>query len=335
MAAFQKSTIRLDNSMVGSRFMRPDLLPMKKLLLALLSLPVVALAQSYTVAVIPKGTSNFWKTYEAGAKKAATELGVEIVVRSPKFENDVEAQTQIVDSFREKKVSAIVITPLHKDQLVASVEKAITAGIPVVVTDSALNSTKTAAFIASNNLQAGQLGGGALAKALGPTATGEVALLRYLKGSESTEKREAGALRELQSSLRKATIVDTYYSGAILGDVKHVCDTMLDEHPGLVGVVAVSSISTKSLLKSVQQRGLTGRIAIVGAGSDDDILQALRKGEIKALVVQNPFEMGYRGVKTAVALLNGEKFEKLSFTDVALVTAANIDTPEVQRLINP
>jgi len=308
---------------------------MKKLLLALLSLPVVALAQSYTVAVIPKGTSNFWKTYETGAKKAATELGIEIIVRGTKFESDVDAQVQIVDYFREKKVSAIVITPLHKDQLVVSVEKAIGEGIPVIVTDSALSSTKTAAFIASNNLQAGQLGGGALAKAVGSTATGEVVLLRYLKGSDSTEKREIGALQELKAGLSKATILDTYYSGTVLGDAKRNCDTMLDEHPGLVGVVAVSTISTKGVLKSVQQRGLTGKIAIVGAGSDDDILQALRKGEIKALVIQNPFEMGYRGVKTAVALLKGEKVQKESFTDVVIVTSANIDSPEIQRLINP
>lgn len=308
---------------------------MKKFLFALLCLPLAALAQTYTVAVVPKGTSNYWKTYEAGAKKAATELGIELVVRGTKFESDVEAQIQIVDYFREKKVGAIVITPLHKDQLVGPVEKAIEAGIPVVVTDSALNSTKTAAFIASNNLQAGQLAGGALAKALGATATGEVALIRYLKGSESTENRETGVLQEFKAGLSKATILDTYYSGTVLGDAKRNCDTLLDEHPALAGAVTVSTISTKGFLKSVQQRGLTGKIAIIGTGSDDDILQALRKGEIKALVLQNPFEMGYRGVKTAVAVLKGGKVEKQSFTDVILVTAANIDSPEVQRLLNP
>jgi len=308
---------------------------MKKHLLALLLLPVAAFAQTYTVAVIPKGTSNFWKIYEAGAKKAAAELGVEMVVRGTRFESDVEPQIQIVDYFREKKVSAIIITPLHKDQLVSAVEKAIAEGIPVVVTDSALNSTKTVAFIASNNLQAGQLGGGTLAKALGSSATGEVALLRYLKGSDSTEKRETGALQELKAGLPKAAIVDSYYSGAILGDVKRACDTMLDEHPNLTGIVTTTTISTKGLLKSIQAKGLAGKITIVGAGTDEDALPALRKGEIKALVVQNPFEMGYRGMKAAVATLKGEKVEKQFFTDVVLVTAENIDQPEMQRLLNP
>jgi len=308
---------------------------MKKLLFALLALPLASLAQNYTVAVIPKGTNNFWKTYEAGARKAAAELGVELVVRGPRFESDIDAQIQIVDYFREKKVSAVVITPLHKDQLVASVEKAIGEGIPFVVTDSALDSTKTSAFIASNNLQAGQLGGRTLAKALGNNAAGEVALLRYLKGSESTEKREIGALQELKTGMPKATLVDTYYSGTILGDVKRTCDTMLDEHPNLTGIITVSTVSTKGLLKSVQQKGLAGKIIIVGTGTDEEIIAALKKGEIKALVVQNPFEMGYRGVKTAVAILKGEKVEKQSYTDVMLVTAENIDSPEVQRLLNP
>jgi ribose transport system substrate-binding protein len=321
---------------VGSRFTLPGALPfMKKLLLALLILPVATFAQNYTVALIPKGSSGFWKIYEAGAKKAAAELNIELVVRGTRFESDVEAQIQIVDYFREKKVSAIVITPLHKDQLVAPVEKAIAEGIPVVVTDSALNSTKTVAFIASNSLQAGQLGGSTLAKALGPNTTGEVVLLRYLKGSESTEKREAGALQELKAGLPKATIIDSYYGGAILGEVKRTCDTMLDEHPKLVGVIAISTISSKGLLKSFEAKSAAGKVVIIGAGVDEDTLPALRSGEIKALVVQNPFEMGYRGVKTAVAALKGEKIEKQSYTDVLLVTAENIDSPAVQHLINP
>jgi len=308
---------------------------MKKLLLVSLLLPLVAFAQNYTVAVIPKGTSNFWKIYEAGAKKAATELGVEMVVRGTRFESDIEPQIQIVDYFREKKVSAIVITPLHKEQLVASVEKAIAEGIPVVVTDSALNSTKTVAFIASNNTQAGQLGGGTLVKAVGSSANGEIGLLRYLKGSDSTEKREAGALQELKTGLPTAVIVDSYYSGAILGDVKRTCDKMIEEHPNLVGIVTTTTISTKGLLKSLQAKGLAGKIVLVGAGTDEDTIPALRKGEIKALVVQNPFEMGYRGMKAAVATLKGEKVEKQFFTDVVLVTAENIDTPDMQRLLNP
>jgi ribose transport system substrate-binding protein len=110
---------------------------------------------------------------------------------------------------------------------------------------------------------------------------------------------------------------------------------MLDEHANIVGVVAVSTISTKGLLKSVQQKGLAGKVVIVGSGSDEDTLPALRKGEIKALVVQNPFEMGYRGVKTAVAVLKGEKVEKQAFTDVVIVTPDNIDSPQVQHLLNP
>lgn len=307
---------------------------MKKLLLALL-LPVAAFAQTTTVAVIPKGTSNFWKIYEAGAKKAAGELGVEMVVRGTRFESDVDAQVQIVDYFCEKKVSAIVITPLHKDRLVAPVEKAIAAGIPVVVTDSALNSDKAVTFIGSNNLQAGQLGGSALAKLLGPAATGEVALLRYLKGSDSTEKREDGAIRELKAGLPKAVIVDSYYGGAILGDVKRTCDTMLEEHPNLSGVVAVATISTTGLLKSLQQKNLAGKVQVIGAGTSDEAIAALRSGEVKGLVVQNPFAMGYRGMKAAVAAIKGEKVEKQSFTDVVLVTLENLDTPEVQRLLNP
>jgi ribose transport system substrate-binding protein len=308
---------------------------MKSLLLALFALPVAALAQNTTVAVIPKGVTNFWKAYEAGAQKAGAELGVEVIVRGPRFEKDVDAQIQIVDYFREKKVNAIVITPLHKDQLVAPVEKAIAEGIPVVNTDSGLNSTKTVSFIGSNNLQAGQLGGRTLAELVGPASTGELVLLRYLKGSESTEKREEGGIQQLKALAPKATIIDSYYSGTVLGEAKRACDTLLDEHPNIAGIVAITTISTDGVLKALQQKGLAGKVLVVGAGSSEDALAALRKGEIGGLVVQNPFAMGYQGVKAAVASLKGQPVEKQVFTDVMLVTAKNLDTPAVQALLNP
>lgn len=308
---------------------------MKTLLAALLLFPLCVFAQTTSVAVIPKGTSNFWKIYEAGAKKAAAELGVELTVRGTRFESDVEAQAQIVDYFREKKVSAIVITPLHKDQLVAPVEKAIADGVHVVVTDSALNSSKISVFIGSNNVQAGEMGGKVLASQLGASFKGDVALLRYLKGSDSTEKREAGAIERLKAGMPGATIVDVYYGGVILGDVKRTADTLLADHPDVKGILTIATISTKGVLKSLQQKGIAGKIAFVGAGSDEEIIAALRKGELSAIVVQNPFEMGYRGVKAAVALVKGEKVEKQFYTDVVLVTAENLDKPEIQTLLNP
>lgn len=308
---------------------------MKRLFFVLVLFPLSVFADRYTVALVPKGSSNFWRIYEAGAKKAADELGVDLVVRATRSERENEGQIQIVDYFREKKVNAIVLTPQNKDALVPSVEKAVAEGIPVVITDSGLNSTKIGAFISSNNVQAGQMAGDVLGKLLGPDAEGEVGVFRYVKGAEVTEKREDNAIAVLRHALPKASIVDGYYGGTSIGDIKRSYDAMLKEHPGMKGVVTLSTINTKGLLKSLERQDNPAKMFIVGSGVDEDILPALRNGTISALVVHNPYEVGYRGVKTAVAILKGEPHEKQVLIDVVVVNLQNVDRPEIQRLINP
>jgi len=140
-------------------------------------------------------------------------------------------------------------------------------------------------------------------------------------------------LQALKTELPKATVLDNYYGGATLGDIKRTADSILEQHPDFKGVVVTTTVTTKGFLMALQQKGLAGKITFVGAGVDAENIAALRKGEINALVLHNPFEMGYRGVQTAVAVLKGEKVEKKIYTDVLLATAANIDNPEVQRLL--
>src|SRR3954467_4145636 len=161
-----------------------------------------AAEQNYTIAVIPKGTTQeFWKSINAGAVKAQRELTdkgtkVEIIWKGPLREDDRDQQIQVVENFMARRVSAIVLAPLDSQALVKPVHNAILAKVPVVVMDSDLKSDEYVSFVATDNHKGGQLAGEEMGRLL--SGKGNVILLRYAVGSASTEAREAGFLEALK-----------------------------------------------------------------------------------------------------------------------------------------
>src|SRR5690606_11311812 len=191
----------------------------------------VANPDALQIAVIPKGTTHvFWKSVEAGARKAGQELGVNVLWKGPLKENDRAQQIGIVEQFVSDGVSGIALAPLDAAALVGPVASATSRNIPVVIFDSALAGEPGkdhVSLVATNNKEAGKLGGKHLAELLG--GKGKVALLRYQEGSASTMDREAGFLEALADHPDIEVIVDNRYGGATMGEALQASLNMLDK----------------------------------------------------------------------------------------------------------
>ena len=127
-----------------------------------------AKSKKWRVIVIPKGTTHeFWKTLHAGTLKAADELGnVDVIWQGPQKEDDRVQQIQLVQNAIAAGVDGIVLAPLDARALVDPVEAAVAKGIPVVIFDSALESTKMVSYVATNNYNGGVLAGAPDGRAL-------------------------------------------------------------------------------------------------------------------------------------------------------------------------
>ncbi len=288
-----------------------------------------------TIAVIPKGTTHvFWKSVEAGARKAGAELGVEIAWKGPLKENDRAQQIAIVEQFVSEGVAALVLAPLDHVALKRPVASAGQRKIPVVIIDSALegeSGTDFASFVATDNRKGGQMGGKELARLLG--GQGKVVLLRYQEGSASTMEREAGFLEAIAEHEGIALIVDNQYAGATAAEAQNASMNILDKLRQADGVFCPNESSTFGMLLALRQSGLAGKLKFVGFDTSPPLLAALRKGELQALVAQNPTKMGYEGVKTAVAALRGEKVAPRIDTGVVLITRDNLDSADVKAML--
>ena len=291
------------------------------------------------LAVIPKGTTHeFWKSIHAGALKAAKELDVEILWKGPLKEDDREAQIKVVENRITRGVAGIVLAPLDDTALRVPVREAVAAGIPVVIIDSGLKSEDHASFVATDNHQGGLLGGEYLAKLL--EGKGKVVMLRYAEGSASTMKREQGFLDAMAKHPEIEVVSSNQYGGAttesaykasenILGPLKKGDSLTID------GIFCPNESTTFGMLRALQDGGFAGKVRFVGFDSSTKLVQALRKQELNALVLQNPMRMGYLGVKTMVAHLKGEKVEKRVDTGVGVITTEKMDEPEMKELLEP
>ncbi len=299
-------------------------------------------ADSYTIAVIPKGTTHeFWKSINAGAVKAQRELAekgtkVDILWKGPLREDDRDQQIQVVENFISKRVHGIVLAPLDSKALVAPVTTATRAKIPVVIIDSALKSDKYVSFVATDNFKGGQMGAEYLGRLL--AGKGNVILLRYAVGSASTEEREAGFLDVMKKKFPGIKILSNdQYAGATRESAYQAAQNLLNRYGREVnGVFAPCEPVTIGLTMGLRNIGkAAGQVKVVGFDAGTQSVEAMKKGDVQGLVVQNPVRMGYLGVMTLVEQLQGKKVEKQIDTGVQLVTSENMEQAEMKELLYP
>jgi ribose transport system substrate-binding protein len=287
------------------------------------------------IAVIPKGTTNvFWKSIHAGALKAASELDVEIIWQGPQREDDRQMQIQVVQNFVSRGVDAIVIAPLDRRALVPPIEAAVSRNIPVVVVDSGVETESITSFVATNNREGGRMCARRLAELL--DNKGKIIVLRVLEGGASTTNREEGFLEEIRAIAPDIEIlVDNQYGGATVEKALQVSQNLLNRFSEVDGIFASNESTTQGMLRALQTSGRAGKTTFVGFDSNETLMEGMAKGQIHGLALQDPFDMGYRGVRTAVAKIHGEAYERKVDTRIMMITPENIQTPEAQELLNP
>lgn len=294
------------------------------------------------IAVIPKGaTHEFWKSVHDGASKAGEELGVEIIWKGPLKEDDRDSQIKVVEDFVTEKVDGIVLAPLDDSALRVPVSEATKNGIPVLIIDSDLKGGDTVSFVATDNEKGGYMAGEALGKLLSGGGKKKVVMLRYQEGSASTMFREKGFMDAIAKFPNVEVVSSNQYGGATTETAQKASENLLAAYRNSDGSLSIDGIFTPNesttfgMLRVLQDSNWAGKVKFVGFDASAKLIDGLKNGQIDGLILQNPRQMGYLGVKTLVAKLKGGTVEKRIDTGATLVTKANMDTPEVSALLAP
>jgi len=268
-----------------------------------------------------------------GAERAAEESNVDLTWKGPARDNDRSEQKKLIQQFLSEGFDGILLAPTDNAVLVPEVRAAKDKGIPVLIFDSALDGKPGedfVGFIATDNLAAGKLGGKHLMELVGEG--GKTILFRHMEGQQSTSLREQGALDEMKAADAEV-LVENRYTGKDASEAQKTALNMIDSIREADGIFASNQTSSEGLLNALRNNNLTGKVKVVGFDSSPKLIQGLAKGEVDALVVQDPETMGYLSVKAMVDHLDGKKIEPVVSTACKLVTRENMNNAEIKPLI--
>ena len=307
----------------------------RMLLIGLATLAVSAgcnRSDTVRIGVVPKAVAHeFWGAVHAGADEAARDAGVAIEWQGPSAETEFSRQIEIVEAMINSRVDGLVLAPTEATALVGVVERAAREGIPVTIFDSGINTDNYVSFVASNNHKAGETAAHTLANLLG--GRGKIAVVKNVPGSASTMAREAGFEETLARDYPGIEIVDFKYCQSDRSLALQVSENMLTAHPNLDGMFASAEPATVGAAKALRNREMEEQVRLVGFDWTYTLERDFREGVVRALVVQDPFQIGRRAVQTVLAALRGETPPKRIDTDTHVVTLKNIDQPEIVAVL--
>lgn len=282
------------------------------------------------ILVSPKGlVHSFWVTVKAGADSAGKEFGAEVIWKGPTQETDIAGQIAIIEDYINKGIDAIVLAACDAQGLIPVLEKAKQKGIPVITIDSGVDSDLPISFIATDNILAAQKAAQQLAELIG--TKGKVTCIPFVPGAATSNWREQGFVEEIKK-YPDIELLPIRYSQSEVAVGMAVTEDIITGHPDIKGIFAANEAGTIGVIQALKTKNKIGQVKVVGFDAAPNEVRALQAGEIDALIVQDPFKMGYEGVKVAMMFLKGEAVPKRIDTGVYVVTRENSNQTEIKRL---
>jgi ribose transport system substrate-binding protein len=161
-------------------------------------------------------------------------------------------------------------------------------------------------------------------------------MIRYQTGSESTEQREAGFVKEMKRHPRIELRIAEDEAGATVATAQEAAERMLSNHADVEAIFAPNESSTQGVLQALRAKKLNGKMKLVGFDGSDILIAAMKSGDIQGLVLQDPFDMGYRAVLRAIDALEGKMpADPVHHTNLRVATPNNVDEPAVRAMYAP
>jgi ribose transport system substrate-binding protein len=281
----------------------------------------------------------FYLTMQRGAAQAAADLGVELVVQIPEDWNTT-VQTPMLDAMVARgDLDFLFLAPVDKEAMVAPLQKAADAGIPLLTNDTFVGDgdyvngpvTFPLSYIGSDNVQGGEIACHALAAAI--NETGKVYIQNVTPGISTTDQREEGCKNAL-ADYPDIELVGVDYNGDDPAVAQAQTEATLQRVPDLAGIYGTNVFSAQGAGTVVQNQGLADQVSVVAFDATETAIEQLRANVVDLVIAQKPADMGYMAVLMANAYLNGvTSIPPRIPTGYQVITRENVDDPDVAQFI--
>lgn len=292
-------------------------------------------ADGAKMTLITGSGGPYYEALSCGAQKAAGEEGVQLDVQFPSAWDPVKS-TSMINAAAAKSPAALIIVPTDQSVLVAPIQQAVNSGIPVVTVDQELAEADAEEFVSSavstDNYAAGATAADTMAELIGKT--GKVMVDGAAPGSSAADQRTAGFVDRITDEYPDITLLETQYSNSDPAEATQIVNATLAANPDLAGIYVVYQDGVIGAGTALRASDGAGDVALVGFDTAPAEIELLKEGIASALIAQQPAQMGYDAVQQAVAVITGGEVTKRMMTPTMVVTADNVDSDEVSRVVN-
>ena len=316
---------------------------------------------SASIFVICKSNDGYWDNVKAGALEAGEEMNLRVIYEAPETESEIDTQIQMIDSAIAAGADAIVLAPLDKDLLNDALGRCKAADVPVLTIDSDVSFEGRRACISTQNYSAGAIAARYVENL--DLDEGTAAIITHSNTAQTAQERTAGFLDELsgketadagsnvpqQAAEAIPGLEKSNGSGSVTGlrvleskngesnvqQSREAAVQLIKENPDLRLIYTTNQPGTVGACQAIEELGKADEVTLVGFDCFNGAAPYIESGVLDAVVTQNPYNMGYLGVRYARKVLRGEAIAKEVDTGATLITADNLHDEDIQFLINP
>src|SRR5258707_3507228 len=295
-------------------------------------------AEKPTIPIIVKDTTSaFWQIVLAGARKSGQDLNVNVPELGAQSESDINGQISIFENAACGNPAPIVIAPTQFAALGQPIDEAAKK-VKIIGIDSAADSKAFTSFLTTDNVQGGRVAADGLGEAIKAKygkAEGDVALITSIPGVGSLDQRAKGLKEEIAAKYPGLKLVADKVADGMATTGLNIMTDLITANPNWRGAFASNLIIAPSSGQAIAENKAADKIKLIGFDSDDKLVGFLKDGTIAALVVQDPYRMGYDGGTTALSASKCEKVPANADTGANVITKVNLYNARSPELLNP
>jgi ribose transport system substrate-binding protein len=302
-----------------------------------LGAPAVAQTKPTVPIIVKDTTSPYWQAVLAGARKAGQDLGINVVELGVQSESDANGQIGMLEKAIASSPAAIVIAPAQSAALGAAIDEAAKK-VKIIGIESAADTKAMTSLLATDNVKAGRIAADALASAITKTygdTEGNVVIITAVPGVGSLDQRAKGFKDLVAAKYGAMNVAAEKAADGKPATGIEIMKGFISGMEDLRGVFVSDPVMTQAVGQAVAEKTTKDKIHVIGFGSDEKLVKLLQDDVITGLIVEDPFRMGYDGVKTAFAASKGEKVPANIEIEATLITKANLSSARAQELLKP
>jgi erythritol transport system substrate-binding protein len=298
----------------------------KRLLMSVVALGIAGVMSgpafaADTIAIItPSHDNPFFKAEADGAAAKAKELGYATMVLV--HDDDANKQNELFDSAIAAGVKAIILDNAGADASVAAVQKAKDKGIPSFLIDREITTTGVAVSqIVSNNYQGAQLGAEEFVKLL--EEKGNYAELLGKESDTNAGIRSQG-YHDVIDQYSEMKLVAKQTANWSQTEAYTVMESILQAHPDIKGVISGNDTMAMGAYAALEAAGRKD-VIVVGFDGSNDVRDSIKKGGIKATVLQPAYQQAQNAVEQADKFIKtgSTGLDEKQLMDCILINADN------------